>query len=1008
MSNQRAAACPTTGIRIAALALSLGLALSSPGHAQARSIIAVFDMTSEGLRRIKPVELKRLTDYLANQLTAKGSFSVVPRDRLTQQLRAQKKTSFKKCFDQSCQIEIGRELAANKSLATKVIRFGKKCIVTATLYDLKTATTAGGANAKSKCTMDGLLKATEEIAAKLSGGAGSSGYSNGSSPSGQPAYASGSPGSSRVTWPPPCPNNKPQACLQRARTLKEQDQALMAALFAFMKAERRGRWRVRKLAGTFIKQLIQGYVPRQTQLEDALKAACRRRAGACYAMGMLRAAEKLYPEALKHLRHACDKGELAACTTMGTMVNNGQGTVKDSPKAISLFKRSCDRNYLPACTELAAIYRYGSGGITKNVNRAVALYRRACNRHYLPACNKLAALYSWSERKDYRKALALYRRACDGGMSSACSSLAYMHKAGRGVPKNETKARAIYRKACNDGYVYACTTINNYTRAAKLRRQKCDSGDLYACNSLASMYKRGKGVPTNTTKANALYRRACGLGNLSACIAIKDNKRIIELYGRGCEGGNKHNCNALATRYKNGQGTLAKPQKAVYYYRKACDSKYAAACNSLAAMYRNAQGVPRNESKAMGLYRRSCSQGNLAGCEGAKEYKKMVASYRQRCNTGSMHNCNLLAVKYNMGQGVPKNQTSAANLFRKACNGNHMTACANLAYLYKNGQGVRRNSTTSRSLYKRACDGGYKAACSYGSSSSASGKRYQQYRHSCNNGNMADCNRVGASYSFGNNGAFKSKNLAATYYRKACTGGQMIGCSNLAVLYKNGQGVSRSDALSQVYFRKACKGGNKAACTSVRASSAGRSSSSSSYARASSSSSSGGKRYRQHLAACNRGNAHDCERVGSSYKYGISGAPKLPSLAVKYYRKACDLRRGSACAKLAGSGSGSRYNRSSTRTKGYLEHKRRCNLGSMKDCNTLGGNYSFGSKGAMKSKILARVYYLKACRGGNAMGCTNAAFFYKTGRGGKRDPIKARKYYRKACNLGHRGSCSQR
>ena len=56
-------------------------------------------------------------------------------------MKEQKKETYKSCYDQSCQIEMGRELAAEKTLATWVLKVGETCQVTATLYDLKKGTT---------------------------------------------------------------------------------------------------------------------------------------------------------------------------------------------------------------------------------------------------------------------------------------------------------------------------------------------------------------------------------------------------------------------------------------------------------------------------------------------------------------------------------------------------------------------------------------------------------------------------------------------------------------------------------------------------------------------------------------------------------------------------------------------------------------------------------------------------------------------------------------------------
>ena len=145
---------------LAAVVLTTSLA-----SAAERPIVAVFDMEDRGSGLDKQV-LVNLTDYLAS-LLAEGGYQVVPRDQIRERLKEQKTESYKKCYDQSCQIELGRELAAQKSLDISILKIGNKCQMTANLYDLKKATTELAANADAECNEESLLKALRDIADKL-------------------------------------------------------------------------------------------------------------------------------------------------------------------------------------------------------------------------------------------------------------------------------------------------------------------------------------------------------------------------------------------------------------------------------------------------------------------------------------------------------------------------------------------------------------------------------------------------------------------------------------------------------------------------------------------------------------------------------------------------------------------------------------------------------------------------------------------------------------------------
>jgi hypothetical protein len=154
--------------RLLSCCLLIGL-LTVPAVAGAadRSILALFDMEDRG-SGLSPETLENLTEYLSALMT-EGGFQVIPREQLRERLQEQKKTSYKDCFDQSCQIELGRELAAQKTLATKVLKIADECRVTGTLFDLRKAATENAATEKAACTEKDLLRAIEAVVAKLIG-----------------------------------------------------------------------------------------------------------------------------------------------------------------------------------------------------------------------------------------------------------------------------------------------------------------------------------------------------------------------------------------------------------------------------------------------------------------------------------------------------------------------------------------------------------------------------------------------------------------------------------------------------------------------------------------------------------------------------------------------------------------------------------------------------------------------------------------------------------------------
>lgn len=151
------------------------VAISASAQA-APKIVAVFNIEDRS-GRFDQQACGQLTEYLAAQLAKGATFRVVPQAELRARLKAKKKESYKKCVAEQCQIAIGRELAAQKSLATRIVKIGTKCAVMSTLYDLKTSASEHAATAKAACNQDALVTALENVAKELrgsqqSGGAG--------------------------------------------------------------------------------------------------------------------------------------------------------------------------------------------------------------------------------------------------------------------------------------------------------------------------------------------------------------------------------------------------------------------------------------------------------------------------------------------------------------------------------------------------------------------------------------------------------------------------------------------------------------------------------------------------------------------------------------------------------------------------------------------------------------------------------------------------------------------
>jgi len=92
--------------------LLITLALSAGPAAAEPAILAVFELQSSV--KLSRRDASALDDYLSTRLARRGRYSVVPRSDVQHALREKKAESYQACYAESCQIEIGKELAAQR------------------------------------------------------------------------------------------------------------------------------------------------------------------------------------------------------------------------------------------------------------------------------------------------------------------------------------------------------------------------------------------------------------------------------------------------------------------------------------------------------------------------------------------------------------------------------------------------------------------------------------------------------------------------------------------------------------------------------------------------------------------------------------------------------------------------------------------------------------------------------------------------------------------------------
>lgn len=135
--------------------------------AQRDWVVAVMDLETTGAAQLAAQMQRGFTDQLRVFL---GVRRIKVVDRGTQEqamkeaLAAEKLKSYSECVDESCQIPLGKALAASHILRSSLGRFGKTCTLNGELIDLRSEVTVAAATERAKgCDDDQLLDAAEKL-----------------------------------------------------------------------------------------------------------------------------------------------------------------------------------------------------------------------------------------------------------------------------------------------------------------------------------------------------------------------------------------------------------------------------------------------------------------------------------------------------------------------------------------------------------------------------------------------------------------------------------------------------------------------------------------------------------------------------------------------------------------------------------------------------------------------------------------------------------------------------
>ena len=131
----------------------------------------VEDVNAESkTKRMDPSLILNIGNQLRIFLVERGA-KTIDKGAQDQALRDQvadlKKDSYKACYDDSCQVELGKALAASHILRTKITRFGEQCVLNGELIELKREVVVSASAARGTCKEEGFLAMIEQVAGNL-------------------------------------------------------------------------------------------------------------------------------------------------------------------------------------------------------------------------------------------------------------------------------------------------------------------------------------------------------------------------------------------------------------------------------------------------------------------------------------------------------------------------------------------------------------------------------------------------------------------------------------------------------------------------------------------------------------------------------------------------------------------------------------------------------------------------------------------------------------------------
>ena len=398
-----------------------------------------------------------------------------------------------------------------------------------------------------------------------------------------------------------------------------------------------------------------------------------------------------------------------------------------------------------------------------------------------------------------------YRMAAEYGHPEALYRYGVACESGTGEHKSRSRAMVYYRMAAVQGHAEAAyrlgACLRDRTRGTEAADQAyfwirvaAELGSRNACRLLGDCYENGEGIPANPLRAAYWYTVAAEAGDFRAAYR-------------------------LSLLYRDGRGVRENAAYAKYYAEIAYNGGIRAAERLLA---RSGEHIFSEVPARIEIRNRDEDRfelGYRAYTEG--KYVLAVRLYELGAKDGYARAQNNLGVCYEKGQGVARDEATAAFWYGQAARSGYGMALLNLGDCYRAGRGVAVSPENAFSCYEAAAEDGFAraqyllgncyftgdlternipVALSWYEKAAVQGYGEAVERVSEIRADMTELyNRGVDAYEQG------AYDTAVKFYRIAAEFGHRGAQCNLGYCYQNGQGCEKDMRLAVLYYRKAAE-----------------------------------------------------------------------------------------------------------------------------------------------------------------------------------------------------------